>query len=69
VVDVAALLTKMGARIEGPGTSTIRVQGVDKLHGAGNASFRIARGGLPDRRGLTRGDLLVTGCEPRTSKR
>ena len=34
VVDVAALLTKMGASIEGAGTSTIRVQGVEKLHGA-----------------------------------
>src|SRR5271165_2904834 len=34
VQDVAALLTKMGARIEGSGTSTIRVQGVSSLHGA-----------------------------------
>ncbi len=34
VVDLAALLTKMGARIEGAGTSLIRVQGVPKLHGA-----------------------------------
>ena len=30
VVDLAALLTKMGASIEGAGTSTIRVQGVDQ---------------------------------------
>src|SRR5277367_552066 len=34
VVDVAALLIKMGASIEGAGTSTIRVRGVEKLHGA-----------------------------------
>ena len=34
VVDLAALLIKMGASIEGAGTSTIRVQGVDRLHGA-----------------------------------
>ena len=34
VVDLASLLVKMGARIEGAGTQTIRVQGVDKLHGA-----------------------------------
>src|ERR1019366_2489568 len=34
VVDLAALLVKMGARIEGAGTQTIRVRGVDKLHGA-----------------------------------
>src|ERR1700730_5114725 len=34
VADLAALLTKMGAKIEGAGTPTIRVQGVEKLHGA-----------------------------------
>src|SRR5271156_1652386 len=34
VQDLAELLNKMGARIEGAGTSTIRVQGVEKLHGA-----------------------------------
>src|SRR5271167_2574958 len=34
VTDLAALLTAMGAKIEGAGTATIRVQGVDKLHGA-----------------------------------
>src|SRR5712671_2721960 len=33
VVDLANLLIKMGAKIEGAGTSTIRVQGVAKLHG------------------------------------
>src|SRR5882724_706628 len=34
VADLAALLTAMGARIEGAGTSTIRIEGVDRLHGA-----------------------------------
>src|ERR1700733_8237158 len=34
VADLAALLNSMGARIEGAGTSTIRVKGVNKLHGA-----------------------------------
>ena len=34
VADLAALLNKMGAKIEGAGTSTIRVQGVSRLHGA-----------------------------------
>src|ERR1700735_1258078 len=33
IPDLTALLTKMGARIEGAGKPTIRVQGVDKLHG------------------------------------
>src|SRR5438093_1629754 len=34
VADLANLLNKMGARIEGAGTATIRVKGVEKLHGA-----------------------------------
>ncbi|HKW84845.1 MAG TPA: UDP-N-acetylglucosamine 1-carboxyvinyltransferase [Burkholderiaceae bacterium] len=33
VVDLAEMLVKMGARIEGHGTSRIRIVGVDKLHG------------------------------------
>jgi len=34
VVDVAACLSKMGAKIEGAGTPTIHIQGVDELEGA-----------------------------------
>lgn len=33
VVDLAKMLKKMGAKIEGEGTPTIRIQGVKKLHG------------------------------------
>jgi UDP-N-acetylglucosamine 1-carboxyvinyltransferase len=34
IVDLAACLTRMGARIEGAGSPTITVEGVDRLHGA-----------------------------------
>ena len=34
IVDLAACLTKMGAQIDGAGTSTITIQGVDRLGGA-----------------------------------
>jgi len=34
IVDLAECLRKMGAQIEGEGTSTITIQGVDRLHGA-----------------------------------
>ncbi|MCT8161698.1 UDP-N-acetylglucosamine 1-carboxyvinyltransferase [Pseudoruegeria sp. SHC-113] len=34
IVDLAQCLKKMGAQIEGEGTSTITIQGVDHLHGA-----------------------------------
>ena len=66
VVDLAALLTKMGARIEGAGTSVIRVHGVSELHGATHAIIpdRIETGTFLIAGAITRGDLLVTACEP-----
>jgi UDP-N-acetylglucosamine 1-carboxyvinyltransferase len=70
VVDLAAMLTRMGAKIEGAGTSTIRVQGVDKLHGIPADSphtiiaDRIEAGTFLIAGAITGGDLLVTGCVP-----
>jgi UDP-N-acetylglucosamine 1-carboxyvinyltransferase len=66
VVDVADLLTKMGARIEGAGTSTIRVQGVERLHGAGHAIIadRIEAGTFLIAGALTGGDLTIANCVP-----
>ncbi|MEL6119925.1 MAG: UDP-N-acetylglucosamine 1-carboxyvinyltransferase [Pseudomonadota bacterium] len=37
IVDLAQCLRRMGAEIEGEGTSTITIQGVDRLHGATHA--------------------------------
>ena len=34
IIDVANLLTKMGARIRGVGTDTITIDGVEHMHGA-----------------------------------
>ena len=67
VADLAELLIKMGARIEGAGTSTIRVQGVDKLGGARHRIIpdRIEAGTYIVAGALTPGDLTVAGCEPR----
>ena len=66
MVDLAALLTKMGARIEGAGTRTIRVQGVDKLGGARHRIIpdRIEAGTFIIAAALTGGDLTVAGCDP-----
>jgi UDP-N-acetylglucosamine 1-carboxyvinyltransferase len=66
VADLADLLNKMGARITGAGTATIRIQGVSQLHGA---KHRI----IPDRieastfliaGALTGGDINIAGCDP-----
>ena len=66
VTDLAALLIAMGARIEGAGTSTIRVRGVSKLGGAEHTIIpdRIEAGTFLIGAALTRGDLTVRGCMP-----
>jgi UDP-N-acetylglucosamine 1-carboxyvinyltransferase len=66
VVDLAELLTKMGARIAGAGTQTIRVEGVDKLHGARHRIIpdRIEAGTFIVAAALTGGDLTVASCDP-----
>src|SRR6185503_8041833 len=66
VTDLAALLNAMGAQIEGAGTSTIRVKGVSKLHGARHRinPDRIEAGTLMAAGAITRGDLIVTNCNP-----
>ena len=66
VADLADLLNKMGASIEGAGTSTIRVQGVSKLRGAKHRIIpdRIEAGTFIIAGAMTGGDLNVAGCEP-----
>ena len=66
VTDLAALLIAMGAKIEGAGTSTIRVQGVEKLHGAKHRinPDRIEAGTFLVAGAITGGDLCVASCNP-----
>jgi UDP-N-acetylglucosamine 1-carboxyvinyltransferase len=66
VSDLAALLTRMGARIEGAGTSTIRIEGVERLHGAEHTIIadRIEAGTFLIAGAISGGDLLVRGCVP-----
>ena len=69
VVDTAALLTRMGARIEGAGTPTITVDGVESLGGTGDRPHAV----VPDRieagtylaaGAITGGDVTVTNTRP-----
>jgi UDP-N-acetylglucosamine 1-carboxyvinyltransferase len=66
VTDLAALLIKMGARIEGAGTPIITIGGVDRLHSADHTIIadRIEAGTFLLAAAITRGDVLVTGCRP-----
>jgi UDP-N-acetylglucosamine 1-carboxyvinyltransferase len=66
VADLADLLNKMGARIEGAGTPTIRVQGISKLKGAKHRIIpdRIEAGTFLIAGAMTGGDLNIAGCDP-----
>lgn len=66
VVELADLLTKMGARVQGAGTPTVRIEGVEELHGA---EFEI----VPDRMEagtfavaatITMGDVTIENVRP-----
>jgi UDP-N-acetylglucosamine 1-carboxyvinyltransferase len=66
VSDLAELLIKMGAQIEGAGTREIRIQGVERLHGAEHTIIpdRIEAGTFLIAGAITGGDLTVTDCAP-----
>jgi UDP-N-acetylglucosamine 1-carboxyvinyltransferase len=66
VADLADLLNKMGAKIEGAGTPTIRVKGVSKLKGAKHRIIpdRIEAGTFLIAGAMTGGDLNIAGCDP-----
>jgi len=65
VADLAALLNKMGAKIQGAGTPTIHVKGVTKLKGAKHRIIpdRIEAGTFLIAGALTGGDLNIAGCD------
>ncbi len=66
VADVAACLVRMGARISGAGTSTIRIDGVDRLSGARHPVMpdRIETGTYAMAVTMTGGDVLLEGASP-----
>ena len=63
VIDLAHCLVAMGAKIEGIGSDTLKVQGVDKLHGADHAVVpdRIEMGSYAVAAAVTGGDVLLKG--------
>jgi len=66
VVDLARMLKKMGARIEGEGTEVIRVKGVKELTPCSYDVIpdRIETGTFLAACGITRGSIIVDGCIP-----
>ncbi len=66
IVDLAEMLNKMGAKIQGHGTKTITIQGVEQLHGAEHAIVpdRIETGTFVCAAAVTRGHVRVTNTQP-----
>jgi len=64
IADLAACLVKMGARISGAGTSTIHIEGVDRLAAARHAVMpdRIEAGTYAMAVAMTGGDVLLEGA-------
>jgi len=68
VADLAACLNAMGAKIEGAGTETIRIQGVVKLHGTTHRVLadRIEAGTFAIVAAMMGGPITLTGLVPET---
>jgi len=66
VTDLVDMLRKMGAQIEGDCSSTLRIHGVEKLHGTEHTVIpdRIEAGTFLVAGAITDGDLTVTNCAP-----
>ncbi len=65
IVDLCNLLTAMGAKIEGIGTSELTIHGVKKLHGATYRVMpdRIEAGSYACAAAITGGDVVLGGAE------
>ncbi len=75
IVDLANFLNKMGARIKGAGTDTIKVEGVERLHGAKHSVIpdRIEAGTFMVAAAISRGtihikNILADHVKPITAK-
>ncbi len=69
IVDLGEFLISLGAHIDGLGTSTLHIRGVQQLGGTGSTIYRI----IPDRietatlllaGAITGGDVTVRNCRP-----
>jgi UDP-N-acetylglucosamine 1-carboxyvinyltransferase len=66
IASLAEMLNKMGARIQGAGSHTLEIEGVDTLHGTSQHIIpdRIEAGTFAIAAAITGGDVRVSGVEP-----
>jgi UDP-N-acetylglucosamine 1-carboxyvinyltransferase len=63
IVDICLMLAEMGAQIDGIGTSTLTIEGVDRLHPVEHATVpdRIVAGTWAVAAAITQGDVRIRG--------
>lgn len=66
IEELASVLNKMGAKIQGAGSDIVKIEGVDMLHGASHRVIpdRIEAGTFMVAAALTHGDVVVRGARP-----
>lgn len=66
IVDLANFINAMGGRVQGAGTNTIRITGVDTLHGATHTIIpdRIEAGTFMIAAAITEGDVVIENAVP-----
>lgn len=70
IVDLANVLNKMGAKVFGAGTESIRIEGVPALHGCEHSVVqdRIEAGTFMVAAAITHGDVLIADAIPEHNK-
>ncbi|MDD6919900.1 MAG: UDP-N-acetylglucosamine 1-carboxyvinyltransferase [Eubacteriales bacterium] len=66
IIDLANFINKMGGKIKGAGTDTIKIEGVERLHGTKHNVIpdRIEAGTFMIAAAITRGSVLIKNVEP-----
>jgi UDP-N-acetylglucosamine 1-carboxyvinyltransferase len=66
ITDLANFLNKMGAKVKGAGTGTIRIEGVERLYGTEHSIIpdRVEAGTFMVAAAITKGNVLVKGAIP-----
>ncbi|WP_026696018.1 UDP-N-acetylglucosamine 1-carboxyvinyltransferase [Peribacillus kribbensis] len=66
IVDLANFINKMGGKVKGAGTATIKIEGVEKLYGTEHTIIpdRIEAGTFMAAAAITGGNVLVKGAVP-----
>src|SRR5699024_11848858 len=64
IVDLANFLNRMGAKVIGAGTETLRIHGVESLHGVEHMIIqdRIEAGTFMVAAAVTNGDIFIEDC-------